>query len=95
MGITGKEFELEQRRLNEVKKLLDDKIAKMSAELFDDDVKFQEFRRYIWENKRTMDSGEMSQVQSESELEANNTLIDLFFPIFYDLKIYFSFDDLR
>ena len=75
MGIVGKEFELEQKRLNEVKKLLDDKIAKMSDELFDDEVKFQEFRKYIWENKRTMDTGEMSQVQSESELDANNNLM--------------------
>lgn len=75
MAITGREFELEERRLGEVSKLLDDQLAKMGENIFEDEEKFQEFKRYSWENKRTMDSAELSQVNSQSELEANMLLM--------------------
>ena len=75
MAITGREFELEERRLVEVSKLLDDQLAKMGENIFEDEEKFQEFKRYSWENKRTMDSAELSQVNSQSELEANMLLM--------------------
>ena len=75
MAITGREFELEERRLVEVSKLLNDQLAKMGENIFEDEEKFQEFKRYSWENKRTMDSAELSQVNSQSELEANMLLM--------------------
>ncbi|MGN0967537.1 MAG: HelD family protein [Candidatus Coprovivens sp.] len=75
MAITGREFELEERRLVEVSKLLEDQLAKMGENIFEDEEKFQEFKRYSWENKRTMDSAELSQVNSQSELEANMLLM--------------------
>ena len=75
MAITGREFELEERRLVEVSKLLDDQLAKMGENIFEDEEKFQEFKRYSWENKRTMDSAELSQVNAQSELEANMLLM--------------------
>ena len=46
MAITGREFELEERRLVEVSKLLDDQLAKMGENIFEDEEKFQEFKRY-------------------------------------------------
>ena len=36
MAITGREFELEERRLVEVSKLLDDQLAKMGEIIFED-----------------------------------------------------------
>ena len=75
MAITGREFELEERRLVEVSKLLDDQLAKMGEKIFEDEEKFQEFKKYSWENKRTMDSAELSQVNAQSELEANMLLM--------------------
>ena len=75
MAITGREFELEEKRLVEVSKLLDDQLAKMGEKIFEDEDKFQEFKRYSWENKRTMDSAELSQVNAQSALEGNMLLM--------------------
>ncbi len=76
MALTGKELDLEKRRLKEVLKLLDDKISRMGMDIFEDEEKLQEFRRYAWENKRGMDVQELNSVNVESELEANNLLRD-------------------
>ena len=46
MAITGRDFELEERRLEEVLKLLDDKLAQMGEDIFEDENKFMEFRKY-------------------------------------------------
>ncbi len=76
MALAGRELELEKRRLKEVLKLLDDKISRMGMDIFEDEEKLQEFRRYAWENKRGMDVQELNSVNVESELEANNLLRD-------------------
>ena len=71
MAITGRDFELEEKRLNEVLKLLDDKLAQMGEDIFEDEDKFMEFRRYTWDNMRAMDAQELNQATVESEFEAN------------------------
>ena len=71
MAITGRDFELEEKRLTEVLKLLDDKLAQMGEDIFEDKDKFMEFRRYTWENMRAMDAQELNQATVESEFEAN------------------------
>ena len=71
MAITGRDFELEEKRLTEVLKLLDDKLAQMGEDIFEDKDKFMEFRRYTWENMRAMDAQELNQANVESEFEAN------------------------
>ena len=71
MAITGRDFELEERRLEEVIKLLDDKLASMGEDIFEDEDKFLEFRKYTWENMRAMDAQELNQATVESEFEAN------------------------
>ena len=71
MAITGRDFELEEKRLTEVLKLLDDKLAQMGEDIFEDEDKFMEFRRYTWENMRAMDAQELNQATVESEFEAN------------------------
>ena len=38
MAITGREFELEERRLVEVSKLLDAQLAKMGENIFEDEA---------------------------------------------------------
>ena len=71
MAITGRDFELEEKRLTEVLKLLDDKLAQMGEDIFEDEDKFMEFRRYTWDNMRAMDAQELNQATVESEFEAN------------------------
>ena len=52
-------------------KLLDDKLAQMGEDIFEDEDKFMEFRRYTWDNMRAMDAQELNQATVESEFEAN------------------------
>ena len=75
MAITGRDLQLEKRRLDEVLKLLDDKIAQMGKDIFDDEDKFKEFRRYTWDNMRVMDAQELNQARADSEFEANKILM--------------------
>ncbi len=75
MAITGRDLQLEKRRLNEVLKLLDDKLAKMGKDIFQDEDKFKEFRRYTWDNMRAMDAQELNQARADSEFEANKILM--------------------
>ena len=75
MAITGRDFELEERRLEEVLKLLNDKIAQMGSNIFKDEDRFMEFRKYTWDNMRAMDAQELNQANVESELEANQILM--------------------
>ena len=75
MAITGRDFTLEKRRLKEVLKLLDDKMASMGQDIFEDEDKFLEFRKYTWDNMRGMDVQELNQAKAESEFEANKILM--------------------
>jgi len=75
MAITGRDLELEEKRLEEVLKLLDDKLAQMGTDIFEDEDKFKEFRRYTWDNMRAMDAQELNQVTVETEFEANKIIM--------------------
>ena len=75
MAITGRDFKLEERRLEEVLKLLDDKLASMGTDIFEDEDKYMEFRRYTWDNMRSMDVQELNQAKADSEFEANKILM--------------------
>ncbi len=75
VAITGKDFKLEERRLKEVLKLLDDRLAQMGTDIFHDEDKYKEFRRYTWENMRSMDVQELNQANADSEFEANKILM--------------------
>ena len=75
MAITGRDFKLEEKRLEEVLKLLDDKLAQMGDDIFEDENKYREFRKYTWENLRAMDPQELNQANAESEFEANKILM--------------------
>ncbi len=75
MAITGRDFELEERRLEEVIKLLDDKLAQMGEDIFEDEDKYMEFRKYTWDNMRAMDAQELNQANADSEFEANKILM--------------------
>lgn len=66
MAIAGRDLELEKRRLVEVLKLVDDKIVKMSNDIFDSEDKFMEFRKYTWDNLHIMDDQEVASATIEA-----------------------------
>ena len=87
MAITGRDFELEEKRLKEVLKLLDDKLAQMGEDIFEDEDKFREFRKYTWDNMRAMDAQELNQATVESEFEANKIFMKQnYFKKLYKIK---------
>jgi len=71
MAITEKDFKLEERRLEEVLKLLDDKLASMGVEIIKNEEKYQDFRRYTWDNMKSMDKEELFASEREADFEAN------------------------
>ena len=73
MAITGREFELEQKRLESVTKLLDDQLIKMGADFERQEEKFNKFQDYTWDrdNMRTMDRGDLASANAQIDLEAN------------------------
>ncbi len=75
MAVSEKDFKLEEKRLEEVLKLVDDKLAKMGSNIFENEEKYKDFRRYTWENIRVMDDQELIQANVESELEANKIMM--------------------
>ena len=75
MSIEGKDLILEKKRLENVLKLLDDKLAQMGEDIFDDQDKYMEFRKYTWDNMRAMDEQELNQAKAESEFEANKIIM--------------------
>ena len=52
MAITGRDFELEEKRLGEVLKLLDDKLAQMGDNIFEDEENILNPNKY--KNKYTI-----------------------------------------
>lgn len=71
MSITGRDFLLEERRLEEVLKLVDDKLAYLAKDIHVDQEEFLEFRKYTWENMKSMDMGELNQTNQETEFSHN------------------------
>ena len=64
------EMKQEQIYLSNVLNRLNEKIQEMEQEIFVDDEKIQDFRKYMWENKGAMDKQELNSVRSNSEQEA-------------------------
>ena len=69
MAITGREFELEQKRLKEVSFLLNDTLESLNVKLNADQLAMQDFRRFNWENKHEIRKGDDFAIASQEFLE--------------------------
>ncbi len=68
--MNNEDKKLEEANLKTIVKYLNDKIKEMEQDIFQDEEKIQEFRRYAWENKSGMDAQELNSVRTSSEQEA-------------------------
>ncbi len=75
MAINSRELTLERKRLVEVLKLVDDKLTEAGKDIFQDEEKLLEFKKYTWDNMRSFDAQELRQATADSELEANKILM--------------------
>ncbi len=71
MKIERKEFELERNYLNKTVSLIRKKISSLGQELYDDDSKILEFKKFIWDTHAEMDPTEMRSMMAESDLQVS------------------------
>ena len=71
MKIEREEFERERNYLNKTVSLIRKKISKLGQELFDDDSKVLEFKKFIWDSHAEMDPSEMRSMMAESDLQVS------------------------
>ena len=71
MKITREEFEKEKNYLNKTISLIRKKISSLGQELYDDDSKILEFKKFIWDSRAEMDPSEMKSMMAESDLQVS------------------------
>ena len=71
MKVEREEFEKERNYLNETVSLIRKKISRLGQELYDDDAKVLEFKKFIWDSHAEMDPGEMRSMMAESDLQVS------------------------
>lgn len=71
MKIEKEEFEKEKNYLDKTVSLVRKKISKLGQELFDDDAKVLEFKKFIWDSHAEMDPSEMRSMMAESDLQVS------------------------
>lgn len=69
MKIEREEFERERNYLNKTVSLIRKKISSLGQQLYDDDEKVLEFKKFIWDSHTEMDPSEMRSMMAESDLQ--------------------------
>lgn len=75
MAIEGIELEKEKKILRGINLKISKKIDELGKDIKLEEDKIQEFKKFAWDNKSSMDSGDLAAVQSESNLEASMMLM--------------------
>lgn len=71
MKIEREEFEREKNYLNKTVSLVRKKISSLGQQLYDDDSKVLEFKKFIWDSHAEMDPSEMRSMMAESDLQVS------------------------
>lgn len=69
MELSKEEIIKEEKRLDEVIKLIRQKISVLGQELYDQDDKVLEFKKFMWDNRTDMDPTELKTMMSDNDLE--------------------------
>ncbi len=69
MKIEREEFERERNYLNKTISVIRKKISTLGQQLYDDDEKVLEFKKFIWDSHTEMDPSEMRTMMAESDLQ--------------------------
>ncbi len=71
MKIEREEFEREKNYLNKTVSLIRKKISSLGQQLYDNDEKVLEFKKFIWDTHAEMDPNEMRSMMAESDLQVS------------------------
>lgn len=69
MSLTKMELEKEKQYLNHTIEVIRDNISSLGQDLFEQEAKVMEFKRFMWDNKSSMDPHELKSMRSDSDLE--------------------------
>ena len=69
MPISKQEITLEEKKLQKVIKVIRDKISTLGSELFDEEEKILEFKKFLWDTHAEMDPAEMRTMMSNNDVE--------------------------
>ena len=69
MNLSESELSLEKEHLDNTLKLLRSQISELGQELYDDEEKQKEFKRYVWDTKQELDPTEMKTILSNNDKE--------------------------
>ena len=75
MAISDSEFQKEKKILSKVQKLLDQTLDDLGVDVFDAEEGLQDFKKMMWENASSFDSGEMQQVMAATSQEAEKVFM--------------------
>lgn len=75
MAISEVEYQKEKKILAKVQKLLDKTLEDLGEDVFDKEEGLTEFKKMVWEDASSFDSGEMQQVMAATALEANKVFM--------------------
>lgn len=69
MNLSEEEFKKEEKHLELTTKLLRENISSLAQDLYDNEEKQQEFKKYIWDTKAELDPTEMKTILSNNDKE--------------------------
>lgn len=72
MNLSEEEFSKEKTHLENTTCLLRDTISNLAQDLYDNEEKQQEFKKYIWDTRSELDPTEMKTIISNNEQEIDN-----------------------
>ena len=72
MNLSEEEFQKEKKHLDLTTKLLRKNISDLAQDLYDNEEKQREFKKYIWDTKSELDPTEMKTIMSNNNQEIDN-----------------------
>ena len=69
MPISNNEYSLEEKRLEDTISIIRKKISSLGAELYEDEEKVLEFKKFLWDSHTEMDPSEMRTLMSNNDVE--------------------------
>ena len=72
MNLSEEEFLKEKKHLELTTKLLRKNISELAQDLYDNEEKQREFKKFVWDTKSELDPTEMKTIMSNNDQEIDN-----------------------
>ncbi len=72
MNLSEKEFLKEKNHLDNTTKLLRNQLSELAQDLYDNEEKQQEFKKFVWDTRAELDPTEMKTIMSNNDQEIDN-----------------------